>query len=36
MAGLSKTNITSLEKVYSGKVRESYAVGEDMPKDVLG
>lgn len=29
MAGLSKTNITSLEKVYSGKVRESYAVGED-------
>ncbi len=29
MPGLSKTSITSLEKVYSGKVRESYAVGED-------
>lgn len=29
MAGLSKTSITSLPKVYSGKVRDSYLVGDD-------
>ena len=29
MTGLSKTTITSLPRVYSGKVRESYAVGDD-------
>ena len=29
MSGLTKTSIQSLEKVYSGKVRESYAVGND-------
>lgn len=29
MAGLSKTSITSLPQVYSGKVRDSYAVGDD-------
>ena len=29
MAGLSKTSITSLPKVYSGKVRDSYLVGGD-------
>lgn len=29
MSGLTKTSIQSLEKVYSGKVRESYAVGDD-------
>ena len=29
MAGLSQINITSLPKVYSGKVRESFAVGDD-------
>lgn len=28
MAGLSKTSITSLPKVYSGKVRDSYLVGD--------
>ena len=29
MAGLSKTSITSLPKAYSGKVRDSYLVGDD-------
>lgn len=29
MSGLSQTRIPSLQKVYSGKVRDSYAVGED-------
>lgn len=29
MSGLSKTNLHSLKKVYSGKVRDSYAVGDD-------
>lgn len=29
MSGLSQTHIPSLQKVYSGKVRDSYAVGED-------
>lgn len=29
MAGLSRTSITSLPKVYSGKVRDSYLVGDD-------
>lgn len=29
MSGLSKTTLTSLPLVYRGKVRESYAVGED-------
>ena len=29
MSGLSKTNLHSLEQVYSGKVRDSYAVGDD-------
>ncbi len=29
MAGLSKTSITSLPLVYSGKVRDSYLVGDD-------
>lgn len=29
MAGLKTTSIKSLQKVYSGKVRESYAVGDD-------
>lgn len=29
MAGLSKITITSLPHVYSGKVRETYAVGDD-------
>lgn len=29
MAGLSKTSITSLPQVYSGKVRDSYLVGDD-------
>lgn len=29
MSGLTKTSIKSLQKVYSGKVRESYAVGDD-------
>lgn len=29
MAGLSKTNISSLKQIYSGKVRDVYAVGED-------
>ena len=29
MTGLSKTTITSLPRVYSGKVRESYAVGDN-------
>ena len=28
MTGRSKTTITSLPRVYSGKVRESYAVGD--------
>lgn len=29
MAGLSKTNIQSLKQIYSGKVRDVYAVGDD-------
>ncbi len=29
MPGLSKTNIQSLKQIYSGKVRDCYAVGED-------
>ncbi len=29
MAGLSKSNIPSLRQIYSGKVRDCYAVGED-------
>lgn len=29
MAGLSKTHITSLQQIYSGKVRDVYAVGDD-------
>lgn len=29
MSGLSQTRIPSLQKVYSGKVRDSYAVGEN-------
>lgn len=29
MAGLSKTHISSLQQVYSGKVRDVYAVGDD-------
>ena len=29
MPGLSKTNIPSLKQIYSGKVRDCYAVGDD-------
>ena len=29
MAGLSKTHIPSLEQIYSGKVRDVFAVGDD-------
>ena len=29
MSGLSKSNIPSLKQIYSGKVRDCYAVGED-------
>ena len=29
MAGLSKTNIPSLKQIYSGKVRDVYAVDDD-------
>ena len=29
MAGLSQINIPSLKKLYSGKVRDTFAVGDD-------
>ena len=29
MSGLSKSHIPSLKQIYSGKVRDCYAVGED-------
>ena len=31
MAGLSQINIPSLKKLYSGKVRDTFAVGDDKP-----
>ena len=30
MAGLSQINIPSLKKLYSGKVRDTFAVGDDL------